>query len=104
MGEGPSHGFTETVLEASRNCPNQLVCTHVSEAGGRSSYDWNVYAAEHRVGAFASPLGKLVASYGLDLAWLHRFLAVSSEARLGHVAGGVDPMGQDFCTLYYATD
>lgn len=104
VGESPSRAFTETVLEASRDCASQLVCTHVSEASGRSSYDWNVYAAEPSVGTFASPLGKLVASYGLAPAWLQRFLAVASTARLGHVAGGVDPMGQDFCTLYYATD
>lgn len=104
VGDSPSRAFAGTVLEASRDQASQLVCTHVREASGRSSYDWNVYAAELSVGTFASSLAKLVASYSLDSAWLHRFLAVASTARLGHVAGGVDSMGQDFCTLYYATD
>lgn len=104
VGESPSRSFAETVLVAARDYANQLVCTHVREASGRSSYDWNVYAAELSVGMFAKPLEKLADSYCLSPTWLQRFLSVASTARLGHVAGGVDSVGQDFCTLYYATD
>ncbi len=99
----PSASVLREVLRASQSHLRQLICLQVSEASGRRSYDWNVYAANLRIADFAEPIVALADQYKIERSNIDRWLNLCGQSILGHIAAGQDDTGKDFLTLYYSS-
>ncbi len=95
--------LVEDVLYGSWDKSENLYLTEVTEAGGRNSVDWNIYASGLTVGHFADQLCTAFATCGSSENEARRFLELDSECLLGHLAYGRDWNANGFCTLYFSS-
>ncbi len=71
------------------------------EGSDRKSYDLNVYDLNFTVSQQAEPLMLAAGVLGLDSKVVAQWLAVNSNAAVGHIATGLGRDQQSFFTVYY---
>lgn len=95
----------EIVGFAARRSDEVPMYLEVHETGNpRASFDINLHAAEMSLAEGGSWLSALRAHYAIDAEQFGALYEQVKHARLGHLSGGINRHGQDFLTVYYATD
>jgi hypothetical protein len=70
----------------------------------RKSFDINVYRGGLQVGELYKSMTHLAQHYGIPPARFHQFYDKVKTDSLGHLAGGTNREGRDFCTFYYGVE
>jgi hypothetical protein len=97
------HIIRDIISLARQRAPNpSFLYLEVSEKGNpRCSFDINLYNAGLRLKELSSHLYKLRTHYEIAEENFSEGFADARGKLFGHLAGGVDRDGQDFCTVYY---
>lgn len=70
----------------------------------RKSFDINIYRAGVQVGEAYKLLARLGRHYGLSKPEFHKFYNGIKANRFGHLSGGINREGKDFCTVYHGIE
>lgn len=82
-----------------------LMYLEVEEAGNpRASFDLNVHSAELLLRDIEPQLRGLQAHFAIPEETFASYLAPFRQHRLGHLSGGIDRVGAEFATVYFAGD
>jgi len=77
----------------------------VAEQGNpRKSFDINIYRAGVQVGEAYKLLARLGRHYSLSKPEFHKLYNGIKANRFGHLSGGINREGKDFCTVYHGIE
>jgi hypothetical protein len=97
----------KTLVEmATARMPFQdILYLEVTEAGNpRKSFDINVYRGGMQVAEIYPLLARLGQYHAIAYRRFRELYAQIQNQRFGHLAGGIDRQGKDFCTVYYGAE
>ena len=96
----------ELMKVALQRMPYQdIIYLEATEQGNpRKSFDINVYRGGLQVGELYKSLTQLAQHYGIPPAEFHRFYDRMKTDSFGHLAGGTNRDGKDFCTVYHGVN
>ena len=70
----------------------------------RMSFDINIYRAKYPIREMYPLFWKMYRHYDISADRFHNLYQRIKDERFGHLAGGIDGMGNDFLTVYYGVD
>ncbi|MBN1545856.1 MAG: DUF3467 domain-containing protein [Syntrophaceae bacterium] len=94
-----------TTLALERMPYQDIIYLEATEQGNpRKSFDINIYRGGLQVGELYRALTQLAQHYGIPPGQFHRFYDPIKTSSFGHLAGGINRDGKDFCTIYHGVE